>query len=1517
MGLLDLTSDLSKAFKNLPTSGKLEKMVNDPHASKLDYSAQPKPYKIPNNGLGVGVKYNPTTSQYSPDSKYSKIGKAGNPAGKHENSNIEITPQQLTGRHETINIEPNKMAPTPTKTAVEPIAMSATPPKQGLTPNITPLTFKRIGITPTKIPISGYTDNQPIELDNSLYSLDIGEGVLAEMDDAASKFNVDGIPESYFKKGAFDSQFTTALNNIVSEVPSELGLLSNPSLFAPLGNQPTQFPTFNPSVQVHGSNVGMSYELDLDTTLAQSSFYPDEEASIRFFQDKAKIITEEGMPPTTTGTSNRLTGDITSWYGRPVMTNMTAGGPIPGGLTGQINTITLEDQQTTGVSFFAMPGTWGGISPDLGVSTIALDDMAYNDTPGFVPNPPGNSFYVGLTLPPVENPTRYPISDGIWDGWQPAGNLGFIGEGSHRTIRQSQKFFQPLFLGGTLQDEWNMESHPWGPQPSEEGTIFDTLQTGDSDSGFVRWTKKSITGPPHDFSVFNSNSNDIDVWPSNYSFIRDATGPYSVDIPTQFRTSGPMPGLYNFNSNPNPIIGHPIWVNENNPFMDNILFGTFYGFTVRNKNERQALGGPHWNPSFWAEGTELPTDYLYLQMGEDNPSYYSIEQNEPFVNFFDQNSNYATGFATPNLALTGTPNSWTKWTEGASMPTHFTGVTEGNYENPSIYANPETYDIFSSATNFFDTAKFYANQFDINIVNIGSTSFGNTNYVNVNTQNLNYTGKSIASTSEYPYKSLFDIQHSHFSPFDIDHLGDAQIRIPTSGILPNPRAASNFSEFPNLEEQTGNYIHIFNEDKKWPYWNIISPESTWHDGESITTWNPNLYGTIEKTLSDTYATFYNSYKKSKGPKSSALNYNPKDDKGIRLLQTSYKTKVGDLSAPVSLLAGETPLVLLGAEEMGDNYYTPTHNPNDANSPTYGWGLGSTQFLEYHENRFRNPFGLKHITVLGAQNKIVRGGISQWKKEGYGTYGPTVWGSKPGATTGGLGGFTWDRNKDFDQSILYMDPENIDEQLFTSTGAGIHSMGGKTYEERMNKITMIPAGEGESFGQSLWSNLNPLDNLGEFFKTVGEQMDDTTKRWWQQHNKFSITLSNNPPKGSHRGLPSDAATGAVGKYTQLVPGFIGDGLSTIASLTARKYWSVGGYSHLQQAAELIDTGLIRFMDFRHLISDPAAVHVGLAGTSNYIDNNIHKRFGFPESGKPGMDRKMYTKQIQKMGDKITMEDIYHGNKLPNATNPADYIKFYMRDVVNNSIFRFRAYISGISDTATPNWNQYNYVGRPDPVFHYAGVGARNISFQLKVVALARQDMYYMWKKLNRLFGLCYPAGYESGGFTKGPMMELTIGDYIHHQPGFINSLTYTIPDASPWEINLEGHNTGPFGSVGSAVSTVTNVLNDPVGAAANYLTQALDNPAPPPYDRPVGSDDMGRYIAQLPHMVDISMAYTIIGEQDKRTTSHHFGTSSPLVDNSAFYNGKDNKDKNYGWTIDAKEDTTEKKGWDKVANILGF
>ena len=132
---------------------------------------------------------------------------------------------------------------------------------------------------------------------------------------------------------------------------------------------------------------------------------------------------------------------------------------------------------------------------------------------------------------------------------------------------------------------------------------------------------------------------------------------------------------------------------------------------------------------------------------------------------------------------------------------------------------------------------------------------------------------------------------------------------------------------------------------------------------------------------------------------------------------------------------------------------------------------------------------------------------------------------------------------------------------------------------------------------------------------------------------------------------------------------------------------------------------------------------------------------------------------------------------------DFIPFSFLDVVNNKRIVFRALLSGITDTFSPEYSSERYVGRPDSVYVYQGT-QREISFTFDIYPMSDREMITLWSKMNYLAGLCYPT-YESTGAGGGlgmiaPFAKLTIGDMYKDTSGYISSLTYTVQDTGTYE-----------------------------------------------------------------------------------------------------------------------------------------
>jgi len=125
---------------------------------------------------------------------------------------------------------------------------------------------------------------------------------------------------------------------------------------------------------------------------------------------------------------------------------------------------------------------------------------------------------------------------------------------------------------------------------------------------------------------------------------------------------------------------------------------------------------------------------------------------------------------------------------------------------------------------------------------------------------------------------------------------------------------------------------------------------------------------------------------------------------------------------------------------------------------------------------------------------------------------------------------------------------------------------------------------------------------------------------------------------------------------------------------------------------------------------------------------------------------------------------------------DFIPFRFVDMNNNYIV-FRAILSGISDSFTPDYAEEKYIGRPDKVYVYTGT-SRTISFTFDIYPKSAEELPVLWTKMNALAGQTYPD--MRSGTMVAPFTKLTIGEMYTEMPGYISALTYTVQDNGTWE-----------------------------------------------------------------------------------------------------------------------------------------
>jgi len=195
--------------------------------------------------------------------------------------------------------------------------------------------------------------------------------------------------------------------------------------------------------------------------------------------------------------------------------------------------------------------------------------------------------------------------------------------------------------------------------------------------------------------------------------------------------------------------------------------------------------------------------------------------------------------------------------------------------------------------------------------------------------------------------------------------------------------------------------------------------------------------------------------------------------------------------------------------------------------------------------------------------------------------------------------------------------------------------------------------------------------------------------------------------------------------------------------------------------------------------------------DYVQNNYSEIYNWrssdwqPKSNEKSDSNKGFARAITAISNTI--------GKLRNS-NTKDFIKFYLtgKDVYPGStesddIFVFRANITALNDSFSPQWTPVSALGRADTNWIYSSF-QRSIDLSFSVYATSRDEMRPMWRKLNYLSTYTMPEYDIQYPTYRGKYLRITIGDLFISQPAFITSLTYTLADQeTTWEINIEEDN----------------------------------------------------------------------------------------------------------------------------------
>jgi hypothetical protein len=156
----------------------------------------------------------------------------------------------------------------------------------------------------------------------------------------------------------------------------------------------------------------------------------------------------------------------------------------------------------------------------------------------------------------------------------------------------------------------------------------------------------------------------------------------------------------------------------------------------------------------------------------------------------------------------------------------------------------------------------------------------------------------------------------------------------------------------------------------------------------------------------------------------------------------------------------------------------------------------------------------------------------------------------------------------------------------------------------------------------------------------------------------------------------------------------------------------------------------------------------------------------------------------IADTINNTNIFEGETLTlgdgTTLDEKDFVPLKFTSIHRNKTVQFRATLSGLSETLSPSWDSHKFIGSPFSNYTYSGI-ERSVTFNFKVYSLNATEHKIGWDKINFLNSLVFPQGYYDSSAVVPPFIRLTIGDLYKGKLSFIESLSHTWDDNTPWNV----------------------------------------------------------------------------------------------------------------------------------------
>eukprot|EP01050_Picozoa_sp_SAG11_P000117 SAG11_NODE_2_length_63684_cov_167.801195_49_plen_636_part_00 len=229
----------------------------------------------------------------------------------------------------------------------------------------------------------------------------------------------------------------------------------------------------------------------------------------------------------------------------------------------------------------------------------------------------------------------------------------------------------------------------------------------------------------------------------------------------------------------------------------------------------------------------------------------------------------------------------------------------------------------------------------------------------------------------------------------------------------------------------------------------------------------------------------------------------------------------------------------------------------------------------------------------------------------------------------------------------------------------------------------------------------------------------------------------------------------------------------------------GYDTIRRRQQL-KPGTLGITDFR---SGDNLIKPGSVAQSDYTKNNIATRVTVGDPGaRPANQRTDINDRFASGQDQINLLDVQNRDDADGIGRfPKDLIKFAFETINNDdptvtTATFFRAFLTGYNDNHNAEWAASRYTGRGENFYTYQGFD-RVVNFNFKIAAQSKQEMRFLYRKLNYLLSTLYPDYNNGTGFMRGNITKLTIGDLFVRTPGILESLQLSVDDQYAWEIAM--------------------------------------------------------------------------------------------------------------------------------------